>query len=118
MLMDKPSIGLYLKQMQDVVLAQNEAPIFQVGDKVAIDVRFPIGHYRVPLYVRGKSGTVTKIIERTAVNNEEEAFGRNAGSKLHYYRLSIPMQDLWPDYRGSLSDSLNIEIFETWLRKA
>ena len=103
--------------MQQVVWAKGEAPSFQVGDRVTIDVRFPIGHYRVPIYVRGKSATVTKIIERAAVNNEEEAFGRNAGSKLHYYRLAILMSDLWPDYRGSRSDSLNIEVFETWLRK-
>lgn len=118
MFMDEASCHLYVESMQHVVLAQGEAPLFQVGDRVTIDIRFPLGHYRVPLYVRGKSATVTKIIERAAVNNEEEAFGRNAGSKLHYYRLSIPMRDLWPDYRGAHSDSLNIEVFETWLRKA
>jgi nitrile hydratase subunit beta len=52
------------------VLAEGEAPIFAIGDRVRAAVRFPIGHYRVPNYFPGKRGTIV------AVNDEEEAYGR------------------------------------------
>jgi nitrile hydratase subunit beta len=80
-------------------------------------VRFPIGHYRVPTYIRGKRAVVEAVIEPRAVNNEEEGFGHNVGSKRHYYRVAIPMTELWPAYTGSTSDGLRIEVFETWLER-
>ena len=97
--------------------AQGEDILFGRGDKVRVLVRFPIGHYRVPRYVRGKSGVVESVIEPRAVNNEEEGFGRNAGSKRHYYRIAIPMAELWQGYAGGPADSLKIEVFETWLER-
>ncbi len=98
-----------------VVKAMGEEPLFKVGDRVKVSIRYPVGHYRVPRYVRGKSAVVESVIEPAAVNNEEEGFGRNAGSKLHYYRVAISLAELWPKYAGSIHDSLRIEIYETWL---
>ncbi len=103
--------------MTGIVLAMGEAPIFQPGDAVRILTRNPVGHYRVPRYLRGKAGTVESIIHPAAVDNEEEGFGRNAGSKRHYYRVAIPMTEIWPDYAGSPRDGLRVEVFETWLEK-
>jgi hypothetical protein len=100
-----------------IVKAEGEAPIFAVGDCVRISTRSPIGHFRVPTYVRGKCAIVEKIIEPAYVNNEEEAYGRNAGARRHYYRLAIPMTELWPHYAGSAKDGLRIEVFETWLER-
>lgn len=100
-----------------IVMAEGEAPIFAPGDRVKVSVRFPVGHYRVPIYLRGKSGTVDTIIEPPAVNNEEEGFGRNAGTKRHYYRIVVPLSEIWADYAGSARDDLRIEVFETWLEK-
>lgn len=100
-----------------VVKAQGEEPLFGPGDRVAISVRFPIGHYRVPQYIRGKRAVIEAVIPTPAVNNEEEGFGRNAGMKRHYYRIAIPLTDLWPGYAGSPSDGLRIEVFENWLER-
>jgi nitrile hydratase subunit beta len=100
-----------------IVRATGEAPIFSPGDAVRILVHTPIGHYRVPIYVRGKKGLIHAVIEPTAVNNEEEGYGRNAGARLHYYRVAIPMTEIWPSYLGSLNDDLRIEVFETWLER-
>lgn len=100
-----------------IVFALGEVPIFAVGDKVRILVRSPIGHYRVPLYLRGKRATVEAIVDPAAVDNEEEAYGRNAGSRLHYYRVVMPLKDIWPGYVGSGRDALAIEIYETWLER-
>ena len=100
-----------------VVFAAGEAPIFRPGDNIRILTRSPIGHYRVPTYLRGKAGAIESVIEPAAVDNEEEGYGRNAGSKRHYYRVAIPMREIWPDYSGSPRDGLRIEIFETWLER-
>ena len=101
-----------------VVKAAGEEPAFRVGDAIKVSVRYPVGHYRVPTYIRGKCGIVEAVIEPPAVNNEEEGFGRNAGGKLHYYRVAIPLSELWPSYLGAPTDGLRIEIFETWLERS
>jgi nitrile hydratase len=100
-----------------MVKAEGEEPIFKAGDALRISMRFPIGHFRVPNYIRGKRGVVETIIEPTAVNNEEEGYGRNAGQKRHYYRVVIPLTEVWEDYTGSMNDNLRIEVFETWLER-
>ena len=106
-----PSVG--------IVPALHEIPVFALGESVRIVTRAPIGHYRVPRYLRGKIGEVTQIIEPALIDNEEEGYGSNAGgTRGHYYRVAIPMTELWNDYAGSPRDELRIEIFETWLEQA
>jgi nitrile hydratase subunit beta len=100
-----------------IVLAEGEVPAFQPGDRVRVAVRYPVGHYRVPRYVRGKHGVVESVILPAAVNNEEEGYGRNAGAKRHYYRVAFPLSELWPNYAHAAHDGLRIEIFETWLER-
>jgi len=103
--------------MSGIVLATGEAPPFRRGDRVRVMTRAPVGHYRVPTYLRGKSAVVERVIEPAAIDNEEEAYGRNAGSKRHYYRIIVPMTSIWPNYAGSARDDLRIEVFETWLER-
>ena len=100
-----------------VIPAEGEEPVFAAGDTVVISHRFPIGHFRVPNYIRGKKAVVEAVIHPAAIDNEEEAFGRNAGNKRHYYRIAIPLTELWPGYAGSTRDGLRIEVFESWLAK-
>jgi nitrile hydratase subunit beta len=102
----------------EIVLASGERPAFEVGDTLRVMKRSPIGHYRVPRYLRGKIGVVEAVIHPSAIDNEEEAFGRNAGSRSYYYRMAFRMTDVWPGYAGSPRDGLRIEVFQTWLEKA
>lgn len=104
--------------LEQLVPALDEFPAFAVGDRVRVATRAPIGHYRVPIYLRGSVGTVGRIIEPALVDNEEEGYGRNAGNKRHYYRIAIPLPSLWTDYQGSPRDELHVEIYETWLERA
>ncbi|MEO6839531.1 MAG: SH3-like domain-containing protein [Bradyrhizobium sp.] len=106
-----------VQSVPGLVYALGERPILKPGDAIRILNRSPIGHYRVPIYLRGKIGRVEVVIEPTAVDNEEEGFGRNAGSRLHYYRVAVPMTEIWSDYAGSPRDGLYIEVFETWLER-
>jgi nitrile hydratase subunit beta len=105
-------------RLPNIVKAEGEDPLFKTGDAVKIAKRFPIGHFRVPNYIRGKRGRVETVIEPPAVNNEDEGFGRNAGAKRHYYRIAIPLTELWPKYTGSSNDGLRIEVFESWLERS
>jgi nitrile hydratase len=106
-----------MAEVEPVRVAEGEAPVFKAGDTVRVATRLPIGHYRVPTYLRGRMGLVEAVIEPCSLDNEEEGFGRNAGSKRHYYRVRFPMPEIWPGYAGSPRDSLHIEVFETWLEE-
>ncbi len=99
-----------------VVSATDEVPVFRVGDTVQVLQRAPIGHYRVPRYLRGRTGVLERVVMPRELDNEEEGFGRNAGRKRHYYRVSFAMREVWPGYPGPAQDRLLIEVFETWLK--
>jgi hypothetical protein len=114
--MIKPALAP-LDLRSQVVLAGGEAPAFQTGETVRVMTRSPIAHYRVPQYLRGKTGVITAVIHPMAIDNEEEAYGRNAGSKGHYYRINFRMAEVWPGYVGAASDTLLIEVFQTWLER-
>ena len=110
--MDSPRTGL-----EHIVRASGEDASFRVGDYLRVGIRMPIGHYRVPIHIRGKIGNVELIISPRAVDNEDEGYGRNAGSRHHYYRVSFLMSEIWPAYLGNAKDCLRYEICETWLQK-
>lgn len=101
----------------EVVLYENEEPPFKPGDRIRVLTRTPVGHYRVPQYLRGKRAVVEKVIAPIAVDNETEGFGHDAGDRGRYYRVSVLMRELWSDYQGNPTDALNIEVFESWLEK-
>jgi hypothetical protein len=81
-------------RLPGVISALGEQPVFNPGDAVRILTRSPVGHYRMPIYLRGKTGSVEAVIEPVGVDNEEQGFGRNAGSKRHYYRIALPMTEI------------------------
>ena len=93
------------------------SPRFSVGDPVRISMRFPVGHYRTPMYVRGKVGCVERVLPRF-LNPEQEGYGKNSGALVRLYRVRIPQKAIWPDYRGNSADELQIEIYEHWLEPA
>lgn len=95
-------------------VVSHDPPKYQVGDAVMVSVRYPIGHYRVPWYIRGKEATISRVLGRY-INPEQEGFGKNAGNKLWFYLVSIPQKSLWSSYGGKAIDRLEIEVFEPWL---
>ena len=97
-----------------VVPALCQSPIFHPGQEVRVVERFPLGHYRVPLYLRGRTGVIERLVQ-PSIDNEEEGFGRNAGVKRYYYRIAVRMTDIWADYSRTYHDALYIEVFESWL---
>ena len=112
------TIGL----LPEIIRSASQSPIFRPGDRIRISSRSPVGHYRMPFYLRGKRGLVVAVIESSVVDpavvdNEVEGYGRDTRSKPHYYLVAIPMTEIWPDYIGSPRHGLRIEIFECCLAR-
>jgi nitrile hydratase len=108
-----PEIGF-----PSIKIWSSDRPIYEPGDRVHVLRLEPIAHYRVPIYLRGTEGIIDRVIRPAFIDNEEEGFGRNAGHRGFYYRVAIPMAQIWAEYAGPTTDKLYIEIFETWLERA
>jgi len=89
-------------------------PKYKKSDKVKIDDRISKGHCRTPAYIRGKSG----IIERYCgnfPNPEHIAHQRPHPTLVPLYRCRFYQKDIWPNYSGEESDTLELEIYEHWM---
>ena len=87
---------------------------FTTGERVRVRTAHPPGHIRTPTYVRGKSGIVERICG-SFPNPEELAYGRDGQPARPLYRVRFSQRDLWQDYRGTVSDCVEVEIYEHWL---
>lgn len=92
-------------------------PKFVPFDCVEIAQGYPIGHCRTPWYVRGLSGVVERHCGEYA-NPEELAYRRDGLPAVSLYRVRIQMKVIWQDYAGPAGDTLEVEVFEHWLRPA
>ena len=89
---------------------------FSVGQRVRIADRTPPVHHRVPAYAKGHVGVVERVC---GLHGMPEKFVRGDGQPAQrIYRVQIPQNALWQDYRGAERDNLEIEIFEHWLELA
>jgi nitrile hydratase len=77
----------------------------------------PPGHRRTPFYVRGKQGVIERVCADSA-NPEERAYGFDGLPMRRVYRVRFRQQDLWDDYRGDASDTVDVDIYEHWLCEA
>ncbi|TDI63737.1 MAG: nitrile hydratase subunit beta [Alphaproteobacteria bacterium] len=90
---------------------------FNPGDTVRVLLTHPPGHRRTPHYIRGKTGVVALTCGAYA-NPEELAYGFDGLPKKEVYKVRFAQKDVWPDYRGPDHDTVDIDIFEHWLRPA
>lgn len=88
---------------------------FASGDSVKVREDYPIGHFRTPVFVRGKIGVVTRKFG--SFDNPELLAYALKGPKKSLYEIRFKQIDLWPDYTGSPYDTLDIDIYEHWLEK-
>ena len=75
------------------------------------------GHVRTPLYVREKLATIERYCGEFE-NPENRAYGRVGQERIRLYRVRLNQRDLWPDYEGPKDDTLEIEIYDHWLKPA
>ena len=89
-------------------------PKFAVGDIVAVRAVYPLGHVRTPFYIRGRRGVIERLCGVYA-NPEELAYARSGQPNQPLYRVRFLQQEVWPGYRGSASDTVDVEIYQHWL---
>jgi nitrile hydratase len=89
-------------------------PRFDSGDRVVVLDLGKTGHVRTPFYIRDHVGTV---LHRCGafLNPEDLSVGNVGGPVVPLYRVGFKLNELWPDYRGSPSDMVCIEIYDHWL---
>lgn len=90
---------------------------FVPGTAVTVRRMFPLGHIRTPRYIMGLTGRISHIVGAFP-NPEELAYGRNGLPKKLLYRVRFRQSDIWPDYSGKESDTLEIELYDHWLMPA
>ncbi len=87
-----------------------------VGDRVRVREDYPPGHIRTPVYVRGKEGVIARAFG-SFLNPEVLAIGRDGLPKKALFEVRFLQRDLWPDYSGPKTDTLDIDLYEHWLSK-
>ena len=88
---------------------------FRPGERVAVRAADPPGHIRTPWYCRGKEGVIERLCGAFG-NPESLAYGLDGGPERPLYRVRFAQRTLWPDYAGPDSDTVEIEIYEHWLK--
>ncbi len=99
----------------------NELPAEPVryapGEQVRVRLTAPLGHIRTPYYIRGCNGTIERLCG--AFPNPEELAQQRSGLPAQpLYRVRFLQKDVWPAYRGSPADVIEVEIFQHWLEPA
>ncbi len=92
-------------------------PRFQPGDVVRVRADTPRGHCRTPGYVRGQVGRVTQQFGAYP-NPESCAYGGDGLPKQPIYQVEFPIGKALPEYRGSLRDTVRVDIYQNWLEPA
>jgi Nitrile hydratase beta subunit, C-terminal len=87
---------------------------FKPGDAVTVRAAYPPGHIRTPWYIRGHRGTVVHALGPFP-NPEELAYNRSGLPAQPLYRVRFRQTEIWPDYAGKSTDTVDIEIYQHWL---
>ncbi|WP_135467762.1 SH3-like domain-containing protein [Crenalkalicoccus roseus] len=99
-------------------MSDDAAPRFSPGDRVQVRDDWPERrgpcHIRTPHYLRGRTGTVERVLGAFP-NPEDLAFARPAPRRVLYHVL-FDQPPLWRE--GEPGDQVLVEIFEHWLEPA
>jgi nitrile hydratase subunit beta len=87
---------------------------YTAGDRVRVRQLYPPGHVRTPHYIRGKTGTIERVLDAFP-NPEECAYGRKDRPLQPLYRVRFMQREVWTDYRGRAGDTVDVEIYQHWL---
>ena len=88
---------------------------FNPGDQIIVREEYPIGHFRTPMYVRGNRGIVVRYLGH--FDNPEPLAYCLKTNLLALFKVRFRQFDLWPDYAGSAADTLELDLYENWLKE-
>ncbi len=100
---------------QGSYLREGPAPAFEPGDSVRARNLHPIGHTRLPRYVRGRLGVVERA-HGAHVFPDTHAHG--GGDDAHpLYTVRFTARELWGDGAAE-RDSISLDLWEPYLERA
>jgi nitrile hydratase beta subunit len=90
-------------------------PLFTVGQRVRARNMHPVGHTRLPRYVRGKAGIITRD-HGVYIFPDTNAHFRGE-KRQHVYSVRFAAQELW-GAEVSTRDSVQIDMWDDYLERA
>jgi len=88
---------------------------FAAGDAVMARNIQPAGHTRLPRYVRGKQGTVERVLGMFALPDANAA---GLGERIEpVYAVRFAARELWGEGAGA-RDTVCVDLWQSYLRKA
>ena len=93
---------------------------FAPGDAVRVMTGDPPHHVRTPGYLKGRSGTVTRVVGAFR-NPETLAYGGDGLPKQALYLVRFDQTHIWEHYESAAryqNDRLLIDMYEHWLEPA
>jgi nitrile hydratase len=89
--------------------------LFAAGDKVRARVMNPLGHTRLPRYVRGRLGTIARV-HGVHVFPDSNAVGK--GEDPHWlYSVAFDAREVWGP-EGKPGDTIHLDLWEPHLERA
>lgn len=90
-------------------------PRFRVGERVRVRNLHPVGHTRLPRYVRGKQGVIERV-DDAFIFPDANAMGRGR-QKQPVYSVGFEGRELWGEAAEPRS-TLTIDLWEAYLQPA
>jgi nitrile hydratase len=91
------------------------SPRFAVGDAVLVCDVHPVGHTRVPRYVRGRRGVVVHVAPAFAY--PDAAAHGGPALRQHTYHVCFDARALWGDAAGA-ADEVVVDLWDGYLEAA
>jgi nitrile hydratase len=104
----------FLRQEQSGQLNVEASASFEVGDEVVVKNDHPAGHTRVPRYVRGHRGVITR--DHGVHIFEDEVPPSTVVGPQHLYTIMFTGPELWGS-RGHARDRMHVELWEIHLMR-
>lgn len=90
----------------------DRTPVFRAGQRVRARDVHPVGHTRLPRYVRGHAGTITSVYP-AFVFPDTNAHGHGADPQ-YVYAVQFEASELW----GTGDHIVSVDLFEPYLEAA
>ena len=101
-------------QPQSLEQQTSQPPLFSIGDAITARNIHPIGHTRLPRYVRGKRGVIVRIYGSQGFQDEPTIADN---SPQHVYSVVFEARELWGEV-AEANQRLYIDMWECWLEPA
>ena len=72
---------------------------YRPGDRVQVRIDYPGHHFRTPLYIQGKTGTIVALCG-AFLNPESLAHGGSGLPEKHLYRVEFAQNQVWDGTRA------------------